>query len=180
MAFYFKYIDYIIIIKLIKLDIIKAKDYLKKYKIKMEKNQSFIDFPQKLLKKDGETTFADVTKSAPLVGIYFSAHWCPPCRQFTPQLISFYNNVNQTQKEIEIVFVSSDQEEGEFKGYFAEMPWTAVPYDFEGREDLSENFEVAGIPTLLIFDNEGHLIDSKGKATLLGQGLAALQTWKKK
>ena len=88
--------------------------------------------------------------------------------------------MNQTQKEIEIVFVSSDQEEGEFKGYFAEMPWTAVPYDFEGREDLSENFEVAGIPTLLIFDNEGHLIDSKGKATLLGQGLAALQTWKKK
>ena len=100
-----------------------------------------IDFPQKLLKKDGETTFADVIKSAPLVGIYFSAHWCPPCRQFTPQLISFYNNVNKTQKEIEIVFVSSDQEEGEFKGYFAEMPWTAVPYDFEGREDLSENFE---------------------------------------
>ena len=31
MAFYFKYIDYIIIIKLITLDIIKAKDYLKIY-----------------------------------------------------------------------------------------------------------------------------------------------------
>ena len=25
------------------------------------------------------------------VGIYFSAHWCPPCRGFTPVLTEFFN-----------------------------------------------------------------------------------------
>ena len=28
-----------------------------------------------------------------VVGIYFSAHWCPPCRSFTPELVKSYKNV---------------------------------------------------------------------------------------
>jgi thiol-disulfide isomerase/thioredoxin len=28
-----------------------------------------------------------------LVLYYFSAHWCPPCRQFTPLLKDFYEEV---------------------------------------------------------------------------------------
>ena len=28
-----------------------------------------------------------------VVGIYFSAHWCPPCRSFTPELIKTYKTV---------------------------------------------------------------------------------------
>ena len=30
---------------------------------------------------------------------YFSAHWCPPCRGFTPQLVKFYNIVNSDNME---------------------------------------------------------------------------------
>ena len=26
-----------------------------------------------------------------IYGLYFSAHWCPPCRKFTPQLVTYYN-----------------------------------------------------------------------------------------
>ena len=58
---------------------------------------------------------------------YFSAHWCPPCKGFTPQLAEFYRS-HADSKSFEIVFVSSDHDETEFKSYFAEMPWTSVTW----------------------------------------------------
>ncbi len=42
--------------------------------------------------------------SGPLVEcIYFSAHWCPPCRGFTPQLAEMFSFINQhaTMEELE-------------------------------------------------------------------------------
>lgn len=150
----------------------------------MKVNQYFLDFPKELLIKDGDkiksTTFEEVLKSAPFIGIYFSAHWCPPCRAFTPQLASFYNAVNKTKKEIEIIFVSSDQADHEFNNYYGEMPWAALPYESEDRENLNDYFNVHGIPTLIVFDNEGHLLDFNGRGTVTGSGLAAIQVWKEK
>jgi len=64
-----------------------------------------------------------------VVGLYFSAHWCPPCRGFTPELVKFYQVVKQKfGDKLEIVFVSSDRSESDWKGYFSEMPWLAIPF----------------------------------------------------
>ena len=41
-----------------------------------------------------------------LVGIYFSAHWCPPCRNFTPQLAQKYADFQNAGHPFEIIFVS--------------------------------------------------------------------------
>ena len=35
-------------------------------------------------------SFEEETKSKSVFGIYFSAHWCPPCRRFTQILKDFY------------------------------------------------------------------------------------------
>ncbi len=44
-----------------------------------------------LHKANGFTARAeDVLAAVDIVCFYFSAHWCPPCRQFTPSLKSFY------------------------------------------------------------------------------------------
>ena len=39
--------------------------------------------------------------------IYFSAHWAPPCRLFTPQLADFYRKANHLSRVVEVVMVSS-------------------------------------------------------------------------
>merc|ERR1712232_740368 len=41
-------------------------------------------FGDKLLSKNGEIATADAIATMKHVLIYFSAHWCPPCRGFTP------------------------------------------------------------------------------------------------
>ena len=42
----------------------------------------------KFLKRNGDvTSYDDSVKGNDLVGFYFSAHWCGPCRAFTPKLV---------------------------------------------------------------------------------------------
>ncbi|CAM9928451.1 unnamed protein product [Heterosigma akashiwo] len=90
--------------------------------------------------------------------IYFSAHWCPPCRGFTPVLSEFYQNYKKIEDEdsqIEIVFVSSDQDQAQFNNYYKSMPWTSV--DFTNRSingSLSSLYGVRGIPTLVVLCGE--------------------------
>ena len=85
---------------------------------------------------------------------YFSAHWCPPCRGFTPQLAQFYAS-HADSKSFEIIFVSGDNSEQEFLSYFKDMPWAAVAWG--SMRSLKTSLELAygpvsGIPTLIAVD----------------------------
>merc|ERR1719188_1717308 len=65
---------------------------------------------------------------------------------------------------MEIVFVSSDNNQHEFDEYFAEMPWLALPY--ERRQDqhtLSTLFGVDGIPSFVVINTDGTLITVDGR-----------------
>ncbi|MFO0131921.1 MAG: thioredoxin-like domain-containing protein [bacterium] len=42
------------------------------------------------------------------MGLYFGAHWAPPCKKFLPSLIEFYNIHNKESKKIEIIYISMD------------------------------------------------------------------------
>ena len=74
-----------------------------------------------------------------VLGIYFSAHWCPPCRAFTPQLAQWYKQFKEGPNgdKLEIVFVSSDKDEEAFQEYFKEMPWYAVPFSDRDKKVYS-------------------------------------------
>jgi thiol-disulfide isomerase/thioredoxin len=60
--------------------------------------------------------------------------WCPPCRMFTPLLKQFYDKYG-AEKGLELVFVSSDKEEGSFKEYFSHMSWYALPFADRDRKN---------------------------------------------
>lgn len=90
--------------------------------------------------------------------LFFSAHWCGPCRLFKHQLQKFYTEANQSRKLVEVVFVSCDQDAESFEAYFATMPWLAVDYQEKGqRERLGKEFNVTCIPKLVLISREGAL-----------------------
>lgn len=70
-----------------------------------------------------------------VLGIYFSAEWCPPCKGFTPKLVDFYNKLKEKDdnSKFEIVFVSWDKDESTFTEYFNTMPWLALPFGLEKK-----------------------------------------------
>ena len=94
--------------------------------------------------------------------LYFSAHWCPPCRQFTPVLISKY--MNRKDKSVEVIFISSDQDQTAFDQYFGDIPWSALPFQNRSLKNMiSTKFGVRGIPSLVILDGNGALITTEGR-----------------
>jgi len=119
----------------------------------------------KLLKADGKLVPAtEVLDGKEYILIYFSAHWCPPCRMFTPRLVEWYKE-RHSRQNFEVIFVSSDHNQSAFDEYFHEMPWVALPYDNRSlKTELGVKFKIQGIPSLLVFTPDGTLITDKGRA----------------
>ena len=77
-----------------------------------------------------DVALSSIEGEGKVLGLYFSAHWCPPCRGFTPQLAKWYTELKSgaLADKFDIVFISSDRDEDSFDEYFDSMPWLALPY----------------------------------------------------
>lgn len=111
------------------------------------------------------------------IGLYFSAHWCPPCRLFTPKLVQFRD---AHQDQFEIIFVSSDRTADAKQTYMQEtgMKWPAVPWRGESSSALKNHFGVSSIPTLIILNPEGKVVSLDGRSDVELKGDAAIELWK--
>merc|ERR1711904_84581 len=130
-----------------------------------------------LISNDGNTV-AYSSLAGKTIGIYFSAHWCPPCRGFTPELVKTYNKLKEAGKPFEIIFASSDRDEASFKEYFETMPWLALPFaDRQAKEKLSKLFGVNGIPSFHIIEHDGTVINNNGRSAVGGDPEGAEFPW---
>ncbi len=95
-----------------------------------------------------QVTPPEALSSAEYVGFYFSAHWCGPCKVFTPVLARFYEKYRHL---LEIVFVSFDRTENMFAEYSNDMPWYKIPFGYRDEvQDIAEALKVGGIPCLVV------------------------------
>ena len=123
-----------------------------------------------LIDKSGNKIMPSSLSANKIVGIYFSAHWCPPCRGFTPVLAEAYKELVSQGKPFQVVFVSSDRDQAQFDGYYNEMPWLALPFsERDTKSKLSEKYGITGIPTLVLLDGAtGELKTKDGRAEISG------------
>ena len=130
------------------------------------------------------------------VALYFSAHWCPPCKRFTPILKDLYEEVNADDKQFEVIFVSSDEDEAARTKYMEEMHGDWLMCDWGERDALKQKFGCFaakeqekfpdvqrrnGIPALVIVNPDGSEVVFGDAACLLveKQGPIVVTSWPK-
>ena len=133
--------------------------------------------PEKLKDSNGEEVSTDKL-AGKTVGFYFSAHWCPPCRTFTPNLVKFRD---ANQKDFEIVFVSSDRNPAAQMAYMKEtkMKWLTMEHRSKEANALAKKYGISGIPALVIVSAEGEIITKNGRGDVSSNPNGALASWQK-
>eukprot|EP00095_Tigriopus_kingsejongensis_P011284 maker-scaffold14_size734282-snap-gene-2.20 protein:Tk11284 transcript:maker-scaffold14_size734282-snap-gene-2.20-mRNA-1 annotation:"nucleoredoxin-like protein 2" len=132
-----------------------------------------------VVKADGSTsTVTDIMANKDILCLYFSAHWCPPCRQFTPTLKDFYDEV--VDQGVEIIFVSSDKSPEDMVSYMKEShgDWYALNHGDDVCRELKQHFAISGIPALIVLKKDGTVVTKDGRAHVQGKGPNAVKEWK--
>ena len=109
-----------------------------------------------LLDRNGNVVDQSVIHEAETVALYFSANFCKPCHEFLPMLKDFYDEVNEDDKKVEIIFVSLDKSQEEQESYHKEMgSWPRVAFsNEEARAALKTKYGVEKIPAIIVLDGD--------------------------
>ena len=118
--------------------------------------------PNLIQAKDGKAEPFKAGEKPKFTAVYYSAHWCPPCRAFTPKLVDWYKDFKAKHANFELVFASSDKDETAMLDYMKEtnMPWPAVKFGEKKAAGL-EKFAADGIPYLVLIDENGKDLTGK-------------------
>uniref|UniRef100_A0A023FH01 Thioredoxin domain-containing protein n=1 Tax=Amblyomma cajennense TaxID=34607 RepID=A0A023FH01_AMBCJ len=134
-----------------------------------------------LVRKDGsECQAEDALGSTKVVALYFSAHWCPPCRMFTPVLAEAYKEMkDESAASVEVIFVSSDRANSDMLSYMKEShgDWYAVKFGDPFQQELKTKYGISGIPTLIVVKRDGTVITANGRGDIQTQGPRAFVDW---
>lgn len=105
--------------------------------------------------------------------LYFSAHWCPPCRAFTPKLVDMYHKIKSKDDALEVILISSDRDQSSFDEYYSGMPWLALPFGDARKASLSKLFQVRGIPKLVAIGPTGRTVTTEARDLVMLHGADA-------
>eukprot|EP01083_Nonionella_stella_P200625 734579_1 len=126
-----------------------------------------------------------IMKDKDLVLLYFSASWCPPCKQFTPVLSEFYTK-HCAQNKVEIVYISSDRDVESFKTYYNKMTFKSLPVHDSAdiKQNIANKLKISGIPSLIVLEAKtGHFVTDNARMEVSAvngseSGEELIQKWK--
>ncbi|XP_053312766.1 nucleoredoxin-like protein 2 [Spea bombifrons] len=135
-----------------------------------------------LVNKDGDRLDPEDVLQNKIVGLYFSAGWCSPCKDFTPILCDFYSELmdhSHSPPPFEIVFISSDKSADDMVDYMNTMhgDWLALPWHDSYKHELKNMYKVVALPRLVIVKPNGEVITDKGRKHIRERGLACFRSW---
>ena len=146
---------------------------------KFIKKKSYLGDKEKETLYIVEDCYIDQFESKTFVLLFFSAGWCAPCEQFLQVLKDFYSEVNLTERQVEILYVSCDSDEQGFKESYAKMPWLTVPFNNPLHENLKQRFEITGVPLVTVCEAKtGFVITHKGRKDIFDLGVNCLKNWR--
>ena len=141
----------------------------------------FVDkLPATLIDRRGMKINTSKALKGKMVALYFSASWCGPCRKFTPELVRFYKRVSK-KSNFELILVGCDRTSEAMMNYMKRysMPWLAVPFDDSQSSELKREFNIRGIPTLIVLDSNGRIISTQARREVDSRGTDAMDVWQR-
>lgn len=85
-----------------------------------------------------------------LLGLFFGCSLNAPCRQFNTSLNDFYSTFKKSSEhkdKLEIVFISSDQDQKHWQDFLQEMQWPALPFKDRHKKVSGFSFLLLGLTT---------------------------------
>ncbi|KAE8911758.1 hypothetical protein PF005_g2956 [Phytophthora fragariae] len=124
-----------------------------------------------LVSRRGETSTREALAHKSVVGLYFTASTCHPCRAFTPVLATAYRNMTLNaykslamKDQLDVVLLSVDRSPVAFHDALLQTPFLAVPFHRrEVVQDLWKRYDVKTIPTLIFVDANGDVVEREGR-----------------
>ncbi len=95
--------------------------------------------------------------------IYFGASWCVYCRNFTPTLVEFYDEMREDFDNFELILAGEDEAEADQDKYMIEsgISWPAVAFDkIDDVRDVLWQHRTRTIPGFVLLDRDGGVIET--------------------
>jgi thiol-disulfide isomerase/thioredoxin len=88
--------------------------------------------------------------------VVFGASWCPKCTEEIPEIANYYPKLKQ--QDIEVVYVSLDENEQQFKGFAGLFPFVSV-CDYQKWESPAvKTYHVFATPTMYLLDEHREIL----------------------